>query len=40
MIDAYHEEKKRAFEALAGMVERIVYPQLDNVLPMLRHTKT
>jgi integrase len=37
---AYHAEKKQAFEALAAQVERIVNPHLDNVLPMLRHTKT
>ena len=29
----YFEEKERAFEALAGQIERIVNPQ-DNVVPM------
>jgi hypothetical protein len=28
-----------AFEALASLVQRIVNPNLDNVLLMLRHTK-
>jgi hypothetical protein len=30
---AYHKEKAHAFEALAGMVDRIVNPT-DNVVPM------
>jgi integrase len=31
---AYHAEKKRAFEALAAQVERIVNPPTDNVVPL------
>jgi integrase len=31
---AYYDEKKRAFEALAALVERIVNPPSDNVVPM------
>ena len=30
---AYHEEKRRAFEALAAQIERIVNPQ-ENVVPL------
>jgi integrase len=30
---AYHDEKKAAFEALAGLIERIVNP-VDNVVPL------
>jgi hypothetical protein len=30
---AYHAEKKAAFEALAGQIDRIINPQ-DNVVPM------
>jgi hypothetical protein len=29
---AYHREKKRAFEALAALIERIVNPPAANVL--------
>jgi hypothetical protein len=29
---AYFDEKKRAFEALASLVERIVNPPADNVV--------
>lgn len=31
----YHDEKKRAFEALAAQIERIVHPQ-ENIVPMGR----
>jgi integrase len=31
---AYYDEKKHALEALAGLVERIVNPPADNVVPM------
>jgi hypothetical protein len=31
---AYHDEKKRAFEALAALVERIVNPPAGNVVPI------
>jgi integrase len=30
----YHDEKRRAFDALAGLVDRIVNPPADNVVPM------
>jgi integrase len=33
---AYYDEKKHAFEALAALVERIVNPPADNVVPMMR----
>jgi integrase len=33
---AYYEEKKRAFEALATLVDRIVNPQASNVVSMRR----
>jgi integrase len=35
---AYHAEKKRAFEALAALVDRIVTP-IDNVRPMLNRAE-
>jgi hypothetical protein len=31
---AYFDEKKRAFEALASLVERIVNPPADNVVEL------
>jgi integrase len=31
---AYHDEKKRAFEALAALVDRIVNPPAGNVVPI------
>jgi integrase len=31
---AYYDEKKRAFEALAALIERIVNPQAGNVVPI------
>ncbi len=31
---AYHAEKKHAFEALAAMVERIINPPADNIVPL------
>jgi hypothetical protein len=30
----YFDEKKDAFEKLAGLIEQIVHPPSDNVLPM------
>ena len=31
---AYEQEKRHAFEALAALIERIVHPPSDNVVPM------
>ena len=31
---AYYDEKARAFEALASLIERIAHPRADNVVPL------